>query len=191
MLLNEYDSLRSELVSMEATQRSIWIYMYVLFVSIFILGIEFSSNLFLVTYIVLIPFQVVINRYKLSIRRLSIYIKIFYEEDISEFNWETFQVYPEYLKYHKKISSTILGKIRDTAVIQLGILSALSYIVSVLSARFSNHTFTLYAEDIFFMVLCIILVIIIWVINKEYKRNNDDELEKVIRSYKDSLHFPS
>ena len=56
MLLNEYDSLRSELVSMEATQRSIWIYMYVLFVSIFILGIEFSSNLFLVTYIVLIPF---------------------------------------------------------------------------------------------------------------------------------------
>ncbi len=189
-MLNEYDSLRSELVSMEATQRSIWIYMYVLFVSIFILGLEFSSNLFLVTYIVLIPFQVVINRYRLSIRKLSIYIKIFYEEDISEFNWETFQVYPEYLEYHRKISSTIFGKIRDTAVVQLGILSTLSYIASVLSARFCNHTFILYAEDVFFMVLCIILVIIIWVINREYKKNNDEELEKVTRNYKKSLHFP-
>ena len=91
-------------------------------------------------------------------------------------------------EYHRKTSSTIFGKIRDTAVVQLGSLSALSYIVSVLSARFSNHTFILYVEDIFLMVLCIILVIIIWVINREYDKNNDEEIEKVIRSYKDSRH---
>lgn len=61
--MSEYESLRNEIISLEEQQRNVWIYMYVLFVTIFVLGLEVSYYLFLVVYIITIPFQVVLNRY--------------------------------------------------------------------------------------------------------------------------------
>ena len=79
--MSEYESIRNEIISMEEQQRNVWIHMYVLFITLFVLGIELSYHLFLVTYVVLIPFQVVINRYKWSISKMSTYIRLFYEKD--------------------------------------------------------------------------------------------------------------
>lgn len=78
--MSEYESIRCEFISMEEQQRNVWIYMYVLFAALFVLGLEFNHYLFLVTYIILIPFQIVINRYNWSISKMSTYIRIFYEE---------------------------------------------------------------------------------------------------------------
>ncbi len=65
---------------MEEMQRNVWIYMYVLFCTLFVLGLEWSRYLFLVSYIVLIPFQCVINDYQWSISKMSTYIRIFFEK---------------------------------------------------------------------------------------------------------------
>ena len=62
--MNEYAALRNEIITMEELERNVWIYMYVLYVTLFALGIEFSYDLLLLTYIILIPFQTVINRYQ-------------------------------------------------------------------------------------------------------------------------------
>lgn len=186
-IMNEYDGLRNEIISMEEQQRNVWIYMYVLFVTLFVLGIEFSYNLFLITYVVLIPFQIVINRYRLSISKISTYIRIFYEEDVDELNWENFQVYDGYKKYYRKLSSGIPGKIRDTGVSQLGILSTSFYILFMLYNKFNNDTFKLSVIDILLIILSIILFFITMLLNKEYTKNYDEELEYVINNYKNSL----
>lgn len=51
--------------------------MYVLFCTMFVLGMQWANYLFLVSYIILIPFQCVINGYKWSITKMSIYIRVF------------------------------------------------------------------------------------------------------------------
>ncbi len=86
--MNEYESLRNEIISFEEQERNVWIYMYVIFCTLFVLGIELSYYLFLVIYIILIPFQVVINRYGWSVAKISTYIRIFYEKEQKDLKWE-------------------------------------------------------------------------------------------------------
>lgn len=101
--MNEFDGLRNELISLEEQQRNVWIYMYILFTTIFVLGMELKNYyLFLVTYVILIPFQIVINRYAWNIRKISLYIKVFYENDIKELNWESMHKFIDYKNYYKK-----------------------------------------------------------------------------------------
>lgn len=35
-----YETIRNEIISMEEMQRNVWIYMYVLFCTLFVLGLE-------------------------------------------------------------------------------------------------------------------------------------------------------
>ena len=82
-----YESIRNEIVTMEGLQRNVWIYMYVLFCTLFVLGLQWSHYLFLVSYIILIPFQYVINDYRWSISKMSTYIRIFFEKDNKDISW--------------------------------------------------------------------------------------------------------
>lgn len=97
-----YESLRSEIITMEELQRNVWIYMYVLFCTLFVLGLQWSNNLFLVTYIILIPFQCVINEYKWSIAKMSTYIRIFFENENKKISWESLHTSEFYKKYYKE-----------------------------------------------------------------------------------------
>lgn len=89
--IREYESLRNEIISLEEQQRNVWIYMYVIFSTLFVLGLEWSPYLFLVNYIILIPFQCVINSCLRSVQRISTYIRVFFEYCNSGFNWESLQ----------------------------------------------------------------------------------------------------
>lgn len=188
MSMDEYNSLRNEIISFEEQQRNVWIYMYVLFATLFILGIELSYNLFLVTYIILIPFQIVINRYKWSISKLSTYIRLFYENNDKNLNWESMHAFAEYTEYYKGLSNNISGIIRDTGVTQLGFLATSFYIGYLLCIRFSEDTFNLNSFDLFLIIISLCLFFLTVMLNKEYNRNYKDDLEVVIRKYKDSLN---
>ena len=186
-IMNEYDSLRNELISFEEQQRSVWIYMYVLFIALFVLGIEFSYSLFLVTYIILIPFQAVMNRYNMSITRISTYIRLFYENDSNKLNWECLQIYDEYKKYNKKHRNSISGMVRFSGVSQLGLLATSFYIFNLLSLRYNNNIFNLNAFDIFFIMVSICLFILTIILNIEYNKNVTDDLQVIIQQYKNEL----
>lgn len=184
---DEYTSLRNEIISCEEQQRSVWIYMYIMFGTLFILGIEKSCYMFLVTYIILIPFQVVINRYAWSITKLSTYIRLFYEQDEHQLNWETMHICNEYKLYLKKINNSISGIMRNSGGTQLGFLSTSFFIITLLSNNYQNNIFKLTLIDISLIFLSFILFIIVILINIEFTKSYDEELELVIKYYKDQI----
>ena len=185
--MSEYESIRSEIVSMEEQKRNVWIHMYILFVTLFILGIEWSYYLFLVTYIVLIPFQVVINRYGWAISKMSTYIRIFYEENDKNINWENMHVFIGYKEYVEKYNISIIGKIRTTGVTQLGFLATSFYIVFLMYDKYSQKSFDLVPLDVISIVISICLFFLVVILNREYNKSHDTDLETVIRGYKKSL----
>lgn len=182
--LNEYESLRNEIISMEEQQRNVWIYMYVLFSTMFVLGIEWSYYIFLVTYIVIIPFQIIINSYKYFIHRISAYIRIFYESQNKNLNWESLQIFYEYKKYEKELYNTLSYIIRKTGAIQLGFLATCSFNFFLLYSKYDNGSWHIKSIDFVFIFVSVILLFVTIIINIEYDKDYINELDAEIKKYK-------
>lgn len=116
--------------------------MYVLYLTMFSLGIEVSYYFLLVTYIVIIPFQSAINSHARIIRMISTYIRIYYEEKYSFINWETFCVSDEYNNFHK-ITYKGIQKVLYMGSVQLGGMSTILFVFFVLMNNFQNNMFIL------------------------------------------------
>ena len=179
-----YNSIRSELVAMEEMQRNVWINMYVLFAALFVLGIEWSHYLFLVSYIILIPFQCVINIYKWTIIRMSTYIKVFFEDEDKDIGWESFQISKNYVAYDRRIKKSFTQFLGRTGVVQLGMLATGFFAGRTLILSYSSSGFVFSLIDLVFLVISIILFVIIVIINKEYYKDYRTELEKIMNEYK-------
>lgn len=182
--MHEYDSLRDEIVSLQEQQRNVWIYMYVIFCSLFILGLEWSNYLFLFTYIILIPFQCIINNFLWSIEKISTYIRIFFENERTNMHWESFHVYPTYREYWKKRNNSIYGIIRLSGSIHLGLLATGFFCGSILINGYVESGFILRGFDIFLILLSIVLLLIIIKVNCDYKNEYRYELEQIMEYYK-------
>lgn len=180
-----YETIRNELIVIEELQRNVWIYMYVLFCTLFVLGLEWSHFLFLVSYIVLIPFQCVINDYQWSISKMSIYIRVFFENDNRDISWESLHVCDIYKEYYKQKKKSIRNIIKISSVSHLGFLATGFYCVYTLKDSYINNNFVLDLENIFLIILSIILFIILIFINKDFYKNYDKELENIMTQYKE------
>lgn len=183
--METYETIRNELIVIEEMQRNVWIYMYVLFCTLFVLGLEWSHFLFLVSYVILIPFQCVINDYQWSIAKMSTYIRIFFEEDDKEIGWESLHKYPAYISYYKNKSKSIRGIIRISGAVHLGFLSTIFYCLNVLYKSYNNGIFTIDIISLIWIIVSIICFIFLVLINKDFYYNYDTELENVIRKYKE------
>ncbi len=179
-----YDTIRNEIISIQELQRNVWIYMYVLFCTLFILGLEWSNYLYLVSYVILIPFQCVINEYKWSISKMSTYIRIFFEEN-GELGWESLHVYPRYKEYYRNKSKSIRGIIRISGAVHLGFLSTFFYCWNILQKSYVNGSFNIGIIDLIWIVISIILFVVLIIINRDYYNNYDSELEDIFREYRD------
>jgi len=80
--MNELNNIRNEIIADQEQRWNVWINMYVLYIALFVLGIQWSYYLFLVTYIIILPFQATINNLVWNVDRISAYIRIFYEKKI-------------------------------------------------------------------------------------------------------------
>lgn len=180
-----YETIRNEIISIQELQRNVWIYMYVLFGTLFVLGLEWSNYLFLVSYVILIPFQCVINDYQWSISKMSTYIRIFFEEVDKEIGWESLHIYSDYRAYYKSKSRSIRGIIRISGAVHLGFLSTLFYCGNILQQSYINGIFVLEFVDIVWIMVSLICFILLVLINKDFYHDYDVELEKVIKKYKD------
>lgn len=182
----EYASLRSEIIALEEVQRNVWMYMYILFCSLFVLGLQWSHYLFLVTYVVVIPFQCVYNSYWWSITCISTYIRIFYEEENGNLNWESFHSYPLFKDYFEKRKKNIVDIIKGSGSIHLGILSTYFFVQYTLKKSYMEGMLLLDVTDKILLLLSIILLITIIIIKRRYN-NRYSELEDIIREFKLSL----
>lgn len=180
-----YETIRSKLISMEEMLRNVWIYMYVLFCTLFVLGLEWSHSLFLVSYIVLIPFQCVINDYKWLISKISTYIRIFFEKDNMDISWESLHMFDTYKNYDKQKKKSIRGIIKISSASHLGFLATSFYCFYTLKDLCINNNFVLSFGDIFLIILSIILAMVLVMINKDYNKNYDKELENIMEKYKE------
>ena len=114
------------------------------------------------------------------------YIRIFYEQNCNNLNWESMHVTNAYKAYYKYMNHSISGIIRRTGVAQLGFLSMISFIAKVLYNRYKSCVL-LNIIDIGLIILSMILFFITLLLSKEYYRNHDYELEAFISLYKENL----
>ncbi len=180
----EYESLRNEIITLEEVQRNVWLHMYVIFCSLFVLGLQWSYYLFLVVYVVIIPFQCVYNDYWWSISKISTYIRIFYEEENKNMNWESFHVHSIFREYYNKKRKNIVDQIRFSGSVFLGILSTGFFCGYTLKNTYYKGVFNLGLLDVLLIILSVLLLLAIIIINKTYSNKVYSELEDVTRGYK-------
>lgn len=127
--LAELNNLRNEIISDQQQKRNVWLHMYILYVSLFVIGLEVSHYIFLLTFVILIPYQEVINNMDWNVSRISAYIRIFYENKDPNLNWETMNTkYTPYRTYLDKRVKGISGFIRNAGSIHLGFLATAFFI---------------------------------------------------------------
>lgn len=175
-----YEAVRNEIISAQEMQRTVWIYMYVLFCTLVVLGLEWSHYLFLVSYIILIPFQCVINDYRWSISKMSTYIRIFFEDIDSRISWESLHKFDLYKDYYKRKRRSIRGILRISGATHLGFL-AMAFFVGY---TFVQNDFVLDVKNTFLIIFAVFLFMFLVMINRDYYKDYDKELEEIMKKYK-------
>lgn len=161
--------------------------MYILFISLFVLGLEMSYYLFLLTYVILIPYQEVINNMEWNVSRISAYIRTFYEESDPNLNWEYMNAkYPKYLEYLERRVRGLSGFVRNAGSIHLGFLATAFFIGSLLQENCDVNTraFNLNLQDILLILFSVVMFFITILINQDSK-TNQSELERIMTGYRE------
>ena len=188
--LAELSNLRIEIISKQEQKRNVWLHMYILFVSLFVLGLEVSHYLFLLTFVILIPYQEVINNMEWNVSRISAYIRTFFEKDNPDLNWESMNTqYESYLRYLDERVKGLSGFIRNAGSIHLGFLASAFFIGFTLKENITVHgeIFALDIVDIFFVLLSIGMFIITVCINQESRINHKPDLEPLMDGYREEV----
>ena len=122
----EYSMLKQEIISTTDIISNITLAMYTITVSIIVLAFETENAvIFLAPYIVLYPFQNIINRKRDGINRIVAYIAVFLEKEKGwegQYNqyYEVMRGYNKGLMLTRKVWNFIIGRTNST---QLGLLS--------------------------------------------------------------------
>lgn len=197
-----YSTLRNELIVIEEMQRNMYIYMYSIFAVLYAVGVQFGNIFFLLTYIVLIPFQCKIDLYNWSITKMSIYIRVFFEEKRNDIHWESLQTYPLLMREEKYKKGTIAGILSQYDTALLGCLAMISFIVMELKKLFSYSENTIIiscSKESLIISCCLIIISVVLafytiVITKQSFPKKDIEAFNIIERYKNDLesgHLPS
>lgn len=185
--MSEYSALRDELVANQERKASVWLHMYILYLSLFVLGFEISYYMFLLTFIVIIPYQQVINNLEWNVSRISAYIRIFYEGKENEQRWETMNTqYGPYLAFLNKKFHFISRFVRKEGSIHLGLLSMCFFIYNILLQNKvdGKKQFCLSWWDAFLILAVVILFVIVIVENQEKYSRCENELISIMNDYK-------
>jgi len=186
--MDEYNALRAELVAKQERKAQVWLHMYILYISLFVLSVDKNRyGLLLLTFVVLIPYQEVINNLEWNVSRISAYIREFYEDETSAQRWETmnptYKPYTEFLQNQKV--NTLSGFVRRAGSIHLGLLSTGFYIGNVVTKHFECGTLQkLTLMELAGMLLAVILLAFVVYENQSSKQKCEQELKDIIADYK-------
>ena len=181
-----YDSLRNEILLIEELQRNIWIAMYASYLTLFVVALEWSYYIFLLTYMVLIPFQSQILRYRWSIRRMSEYIIVFFEQQRKDMHWETFNSSNIFKKYYKIFNKNLASIFSGTGAIQLGVISTITLWGFIIN-RYVNELNITWV-DILCVILSLFCMHIIIILNRQYNKGYGNDVNDIVKEYKDEIN---
>lgn len=181
-----YETLRSSIISCEERIVNEKIYMYMAYFALMTFGIDRSWTI-LFSYLLLIAFQTMINGEKMSVKKCSTYIRVFFENaDNSLIHWETLHT-----KENEKFIQSYIRKTRGAAwhhiekfsssflaIVSLFIL----LITSLQKYNFNGLPMDIIIEIIFAVLLC---VFVIYINSKLYTDDKDskDTWESDIKEY--------
>lgn len=182
-----YSSLRSEILLIEEMQRNVFLYMNSIFAVLYTLGVQFGHIFFLMTFIVLIPFQSKINYYSWAIRKMSIYIRVFFEETSDNIHWESFQTYPAFVRTAKYRANSIWGFFIRFSTALLGSLASISFIVMQINNFDASTGLSEAIIGGILILFAVVLAVLVWMITKGSSKEMDIELFDIIDHYKRDL----
>ncbi len=188
--LDELNNLRQEIISKQERKGNVWLHMYILFISLFVLGLEISHYLFLLTFVILIPYQEVINNMEWNVSRISAYIRVFYEKDNPNLNWETMNTkYLPYLEYLNKQVRGLSGFVRNAGSVHLGFLATAFFIGVLLKENYiaNGRAFNLDFMDIFLILFSVGMFLVTVIINRDSQTDHKPELERIINGYREEV----
>ncbi len=167
----EYSMIKQEIISATEIVVNISIAMYTITLSIFVLAAQFNKPvLFLSPYIILFPFQNLINRKKDGINRLAAYSAVFLEEGNgweSKYN-ELFSVmkgYDKNLILLRRVWNALIGRTNST---QLGILSTVIFNITFWK---NTNASSMKFEEAILVVFSVLLFVFIAIVNSNMMSN--------------------
>ncbi|MGM9615699.1 MAG: hypothetical protein ACI3W7_09280 [Oscillospiraceae bacterium] len=164
-----YDTLRDSIISCENRMVNEKIYMYIVYFTLLTLGYDHTWAI-LVSYLVLIVFQSLINEEAVAVEKASTYIRIFFEKDM-DIHWETLHKNELFLSKYLPSVRTIGQYIENHGA---SILAIISFLV-LLTTSLQQYSFLkLPSELVVELILSVILCVAVIYINKNLYINNGD-----------------
>ncbi len=191
-----YSSLRAEIIMLEDQQTNLIIYMYVISASLIAFGLQSQKpTMYLILYIVIIPFQYIINKNTINILKISYYITEFFEKQSLSFNWESYQKFDPFNRYYGKISKSFFGILSKSGAILLGLLSTALYIIESSTQYISiqDGIHLQFNFDLLCVFISIILLILDIICTYPYIQGTlvDDSLKDITNQFYKYVHTNS
>lgn len=169
--VTEYTMLKQEIINTSDVIVNITITMYTISTAIFVFALEFNNcYAFLFPYVVLFPFQNMINRKRDGINRLAAYISVYIEEGngweskLSE-NIAVFRGLDKHKVIVNRIWNFIIGRTNSS---QLGLISTIFFLYTYMQ-RVNMAALTI--ENYSLPILSVLLFIILFWGNKRALSN--------------------
>lgn len=199
--LYEYSALRSEILTIEQNRVTCRMYMYTVFFAVFSFALRYRS-LFLVALTVLLVFQSFLNFDLWMMRKVSIYITLFFEKERNDIHWESMQDSPQYTDLDKSFHSLhaqFSVWISDHAAGMLALITTcfdlyfiFSEIIDIGGIFTEGVTFkdvSLTAEIIIVVLLCaVVLFVSSQTDASEHLETMNKDLESAIGEYKEKIY---
>lgn len=173
-----YEALRNSIVSCEERIRNETINMYVIYFTMFSFGFTYNW-LFMVSCIVLISFQSMINADRLSIEKASTYIRIFFEENRADIHWESLHKDASHLYVYNAEIKNIGWYFDKYGSAILAIFSFFSLLISVLK---TPNISAINSVMISQLVITLVLVLIVIYMNCKYYINTGKKEDPISTS---------
>lgn len=187
--LSVYEALRNSIVSAEERVINTKCYMYVLYFTLLGFGLEFP-HLLMVSYLVLIVFQTMINGDKLGAEKASTYIRVFFEESRA-IHWESLHKDSKHYQVYKKATRDIGWYIDKYSATILSAISSILFTLSVFQKSIGDCVLPLDVVSLF--VSYLLCGLAVYINLKQYSNNGKatGEIEETIREFKATCYKES
>lgn len=168
-----YEMVRNSIVSCEERVRNETIYMYVTYFTMLSFGFTYNW-LFLVTFIVLVTFQSMINCDRLAVEKASAYIRVFFEESGYNIHWESLHKDMDFLSVYDAQAKNLGWYFNTSSSSILAIISFISMLGSSYKAQ--GFDYLLHGKAIELAVGFIVCLIVIYIIGWYYDTSSSSIL---------------
>lgn len=188
-----YTALRENILQKERVYIDLTMNMYITYFALLAAGVFWSSWLSLISFLVLIVFQSLINSNQWSIAKASFYIRKFFEEGNTDIHWESLHADDSYHERYTSFTRNIGWYICKLGASFLSVISFSSILFSNLIG--ANWDFTSLSPIVvvqlclaFVLCLLTIYIDVIYLRMRSNPKFCDKRIAEIIDKYYSQVH---